>query len=107
SSWQLMRRDAPSATLVPYTTLFRSDFLVAATAASSFCPGVPSPVAAFTAFVAVFHSALGTASAVDFANPFTCSTRSCTGSSSQRSEEHTSELQSRENLVGRLLLEKK
>src|SRR5690606_40920144 len=32
---------------------------------------------------------------------------SCTAHSSSRSEEHTSELQSRENLVCRLLLEKK
>src|SRR5207302_10823255 len=34
-------------------------------------------------------------------------TRSCTSRGRRRSEEHTSELQSRENLVCRLLLEKK
>src|SRR5690606_40579663 len=36
-----------------------------------------------------------------------CGSPSCRGSPAHRSEEHTSELQSRENLVCRLLLEKK
>src|SRR5690606_41897254 len=38
---------------------------------------------------------------------FTLSHRSLSSSRAERSEEHTSELQSRENLVCRLLLEKK
>src|SRR5690606_39762672 len=39
--------------------------------------------------------------------PWPMSMRGCTASTWMRSEEHTSELQSRENLVCRLLLEKK
>src|SRR5690606_41568742 len=39
--------------------------------------------------------------------PGRCSTTTASGAASRRSEEHTSELQSRENLVCRLLLEKK
>src|SRR5690606_41590009 len=41
------------------------------------------------------------------ASPKWTSTQSCTPQTWTRSEEHTSELQSRENLVCRLLLEKK
>src|SRR5690606_41436364 len=74
----LHSRGPPRSTLFPYTTLFRS----------------PS-------------------SASNAASPTrrrTTSSRRRTGSASARrtrSEEHTSELQSRENLVCRLLLEKK
>src|SRR5690606_41499403 len=72
---------APAPALFPYTTLFRSP---AATAAvdRSFGSTAPESASATTSPVRV----------------------SCTG---ERSEEHTSELQSRENLVCRLLLEKK
>src|SRR3712207_8871195 len=77
-----MRRRPPRSTLFPYTTLFRSRF--------------------------VHYHRLGT---VSRAVPQCCQHR--TGASPRavvgrhRSEEHTSELQSRQYLVCRLLLEKK
>src|SRR3712207_7046479 len=86
-----MIRRPPRSTLFPYTTLFRSKTQPARCATASRrtptraygigSPGTPSPAS---------------------------STRSrCTTSTPPRSEEHTSELQSRQYLVCRLLLEKK
>src|SRR5436309_11357704 len=77
----LMIRRPPRSTLFPYTTLFRSS------------PRFAGPVVGASA------GAFGLVAA--FAMLY--SERSLT----IRSEEHTSELQSRENLVCRLLLEKK
>src|SRR2546422_7759542 len=77
-----MIRRPPRSTLFPYTTLFRSAF-----------PGV---------------AALGAGgSAASIAGAAETRRRSSAGVSRQRSEEHTSELQSRLHLVCRLLLEKK
>src|SRR5438105_15439325 len=82
----LILRRPPISTLFPYTTLFRSSFLVSYTVsknitdADSAGPGV-------SGFIG---------------------TNSFIGQNSyNRSEEHTSELQSRVDLVCRLLLEKK
>src|SRR5687768_17635760 len=94
-----MRRP-PRSTLFPYTTLFRSPSCCAtqpATAtigrwpvSSSICLNSPSRVKSFSsAFSRTLQVLISTTSA------------SC------RSEEHTSELQSRLHLVCRLLLEKK
>src|SRR3712207_6904521 len=96
-----MIRRPPRSTLFPYTTLFRS--LVAAP--------FPDVVAAVTAAVADFRpDVLVTLDASDShrdharirdaALQAACAVR-------VRSEEHTSELQSRQYLVCRLLLEKK
>src|SRR2546422_6385366 len=74
-----MIRRPPRSTLFPYTTLFRSEQKL-----------VPSP-----------HGGGPKVSA------FLLRTRSKSGEGKQRSEEHTSELQSRLHLVCRLLLEKK
>src|SRR2546422_1924150 len=75
-----MIRRPPRSTLFPYTTLFRSNFL----------PQIlPDGVIRLKVAPEV--------SALDFAN----------GLNVSRSEEHTSELQSRLHLVCRLLLEKK
>src|SRR2546430_4130547 len=71
-----MIRRPPRSTLFPYTTLFRSLFIVAV-------DGSPDAVTALKA-KGIFAA-----------------------TSAQRSEEHTSELQSQSNLVCRLLLEKK
>src|SRR2546428_7505060 len=82
-----MIRRPPRPTLFPYTTLFRS--LVA-----TIIPAATTPPA-------------------EIASPTICTyalrtLRSCAASPlSPRSEEHTSELQSRSDLVCRLLLEKK
>src|SRR5207302_5813318 len=77
-------------TLFPYTTLFRSGAKIRA--ASSACGGSSSEPPAHTAPSWRAKRCVSTSPA----NLAPC-----------RSEEHTSELQSRENLVCRLLLEKK
>src|SRR5436309_8140384 len=78
-----MIRRPPRSTLFPYTTLFRSSV----TPAMALSPlSIVNPLMSFGLY------------AVE-----ACSTIAPRG----RSEEHTSELQSRENLVCRLLLEKK
>src|SRR3712207_8009513 len=84
----LMIRRPPRSTLFPYTTLFRSSSLSSSTGSR---PTRPSgPTAARTP-------------------PTGNSPRSApsAAATSPRSEEHTSELQSRQYLVCRLLLEKK
>src|SRR2546427_2971405 len=88
-----MIRRPPRSTLFPYTTLFRSHD-----------PGIP-PVPAL-------RPRLGARTAR--ASPDCSGVRSSSGDTLQnaresddRSEEHTSELQSQSNLVCRLLLEKK
>src|SRR2546422_10895972 len=75
----LMIRRPPRSTLFPYTTLFRSEFRFE-------CQLWPAAKALFAV-----HS----------------SERRFISSGAMRSEEHTSELQSRLHLVCRLLLEKK
>src|SRR2546430_6725597 len=76
-----MIRRPPRSTLFPYTTLFRSEEYVRA--------GAPARVGV------VGETLLGP-TLLAFGTP-----------DQQRSEEHTSELQSQSNLVCRLLLEKK
>src|SRR2546421_1063109 len=81
-----MIRRPPRSTLFPYTTLFRSGCRFRNPATCSFPPGRSNPRRARSA-------------------------RDCRGATASyrapRSEEHTSELQSRSDLVCRLLLEKK
>src|SRR3712207_7917056 len=94
-----MIRRPPRSTLFPYTTLFRSDFALALiqrtgplAVSSANRSGEPTPseipavVEQLGGHVGVFFDA---------------------GPAPDRSEEHTSELQSRQYLVCRLLLEKK
>src|SRR3712207_7413011 len=81
-----MIRRPPRSTLFPYTTLFRS--------------GAAAPVFALAASTTVSGSTWGCCR--ERRSPVR--TRSASAS---RSEEHTSELQSRQYLVCRLLLEKK
>src|SRR5204862_8270742 len=81
--FSLMIRPPPRSTLFPYTTLFRSDFL--RRPANQKDPG-RAPVA----------ETFPTGILSERREP-----------SNKRSEEHTSELQSRRDLVCRLLLEKK
>src|SRR3712207_9423059 len=84
----LMIRRPPRSTLFPYTTLFRSRRSVVI----SFSPSAGLPARPLG----------GSASAAGLTG-----TTDGTGTSFVRSEEHTSELQSRQYLVCRLLLEKK
>src|SRR5439155_19609984 len=91
----LMFPRPPRSTLFPYTTLFRSRRLDHARggARSRDRPrGLPAPAADFPAAA----RALGKAAGTDTVR-----------AALDRSEEHTSELQSRGHLVCRLLLEKK
>src|SRR3712207_7301187 len=86
-----MIRRPPRSTLFPYTTLFRSEITVLAEDPSRCAPvaaqiGVPI-LHSLQLFIQAFLSALP--------------------KHESRSEEHTSELQSRQYLVCRLLLEKK
>src|SRR3712207_8238674 len=81
-----MIRRPPRSTLFPYTTLFRSALPASCTPTSNeACRRSPS--------------------ARSPASRSSC--RACSAASARRSEEHTSELQSRQYLVCRLLLEKK
>src|SRR5438067_9129807 len=92
----LMIRRPPRSTLFPYTTLFRSDA----------CPtsgAQAASIAALTRYVAP-TAAAPQPSADNRSGP---RTDRFPNSSAGRSEEHTSELQSRFDLVCRLLLEKK
>src|SRR3712207_7943760 len=79
-----MIRRPPRSTLFPYTTLFRSTSILSSEKSRpSTSTPVPNAICSFSAKL------------------------SLTFRSSTRSEEHTSELQSRQYLVCRLLLEKK
>src|SRR5690606_42141225 len=80
-------------TLFPYTTLFRST-----------CGSCPMPVTRRTSPASCTSSCSRPTGSAD---PRSSAPVSRPARSTPRSEEHTSELQSRENLVGRLLLEKK
>src|SRR3712207_7533455 len=84
-----MIRRPPRSTLFPYTTLFRSGY-----------PGLPADDAG--ALGCWFRQAADSGSLVRYLDTF-----AHTVAVMQRSEEHTSELQSRQYLVCRLLLEKK
>src|SRR3712207_7041151 len=84
-----MIRRPPRSTLFPYTTLFRSAPLRSSAAGRPARAGHPDPVNRHE------HRCEGRPA------------RGRTVSSRARSEEHTSELQSRQYLVCRLLLEKK
>src|SRR5690606_41858921 len=98
----LLPRRPPRSTLFPYTTLFRSDLASASKAANprrtrSAWGGTLSSLSASPRSACSCLSKWAT----------TKDNTSSRSSYSKRSEEHTSELQSRENLVCRLLLEKK
>src|SRR5437868_12278565 len=90
-----MLRQHPRSTLFPYTTLFRSVAIIG------------GATALFAATIAVFQ--------LDIKRVLAYSTISQLGiclwvrarTTTERSEEHTSELQSRFDIVCRLLLEKK
>src|SRR3712207_8608100 len=87
-----MIRRPPRSTLLPYTTLFRSPLTSAApTFTKHFCSW-PARWCAWAASIGARGGSEVVVSAPEAA---------------QRSEEHTSELQSRQYLVCRLLLEKK
>src|SRR3712207_8371575 len=94
-----MIRRPPRSTLFPYTTLFRSKTAVrqAATAMETYFTDNQSYANADAAALQGIEKSLATGAGTTLAlNP-----------APTRSEEHTSELQSRQYLLCRLLLEKK
>src|SRR5258707_3978739 len=84
-----MIRRPPRSTLFPYTTLFRS--------CSTFSRLISNS----------FHASRANICDTGFRVVVTYDSTACDSASIPRSEEHTSELQSRQYLVCRLLLEKK
>src|SRR3712207_9011073 len=93
-----MIRRPPRSTLFPYTTLFRSTRPTRCSTSSS----TPSPRATPGAC-----SPRSTRSSRSVRTRVGSRRTCCAGCATSRSEEHTSELQSRQYLVCRLLLEKK
>src|SRR2546430_11265039 len=96
-----MIRRPPRSTLFPYTTLFRSTGTITITAPLS---DLGSPITGDT-----LYSVTALTFAYTSANPILAdgdATRAFDYVLGNRSEEHTSELQSQSNLVCRLLLEK-
>src|SRR5438046_6042406 len=93
-----MGRPPPRSTLFPYTTLFRSVKVT----------GLPeSPVAAAVMVLLLVPAAGPRVQLVSVAMPEALVFTTAGLAGTERSEEHTSELQSLTNLVCRLLLEKK
>src|SRR3712207_7679293 len=91
-----MIRRPPRSTLFPYTTLFRSSYVMS----------FPSEEEAFRAFMR--DTPENAVMLVDTYDTLEGVRRAISASEATgRSEEHTSELQSRQYLVCRLLLEKK
>src|SRR3712207_8514162 len=92
-----MFRPPPRSTLFPYTTLFRSRSAIETTFRTSYSNGWKS-----------MHPPSRDSSSVIRTSMTSFSILSASSSTyNSRSEEHTSELQSRQYLVCRLLLEKK
>src|SRR2546421_2470274 len=90
-----MIRRPPRSTLFPYTTLFRSQ-------------GISAALTSLNAVVAAAAaSATSSPNVTQSDNQIFSTTYETNTWSGKRSEEHTSELQSRSDLVCRLLLEKK
>src|SRR5690606_41001905 len=96
----------PRPTLFPYTTLFRSSARKLRTSTTSAFPSVSCMRVAPRRTVISSATRRLPISPARRCSPRQASVRQCL-CGFQRSEEHTSELQSRENLVCRLLLEKK
>src|SRR3712207_7452659 len=93
-----MIRRPPRPPLFPYTTLFRS------TRPPTGSPVASSHTAAATSSTATSCISPGESRTL---SPSAADSTICGRNSKNRSEEHTSELQSRQYLVCRLLLEKK
>src|SRR2546427_1516616 len=94
-----MIRRPPRSTLFPYTTLFRSAFAAFPGPMAPPMPNIPMPLICCIS-----------AKMSDIIMPDTMTQEmddALDGGLKNRSEEHTSELQSQSNLVCRLLLEKK
>src|SRR3712207_7851292 len=101
-----MIRRPPRSTLFPYTTLFRSGRTLMNPAVAPNLPEeftkVPVP-----AWMRKFETLYSRNMLAGLVSALVSPSRAATIETEDRSEEHTSELQSRQYLVCRLLLEKK
>src|SRR5690606_41184622 len=100
-----MRRRPPRSPLFPYTTLFRSEAGIKSAAKSGLRSGYPFVKIRAELYDGQSHDVDSSNMAFEAAGVLAF--RLAAEGNATRSEEHTSELQSRENLVCRLLLEKK
>src|SRR2546430_11600098 len=96
-----MIRRPPRSTLFPYTTLFRSHVVINCAAYGAYSQQTETQ----RIYDVNFRGVVTMLEALKDLKGFRAFIQA--GSSSERSEEHTSELQSQSNLVCRLLLEKK
>src|SRR2546430_11441316 len=99
-----MIRRPPRSTLFPYTTLFRSDFVLH-TISEKGVFGIGAQVLKGEASDRLVN--LACRCMWQKKEPRDCRNNNASRDKDERSEEHTSELQSQSNLVCRLLLEKK
>src|SRR3712207_7995792 len=100
-----MIRRPPRSTLFPYTTLFRSSRVTTSSALS--CRfAAASRSESWSTVVALASGAVTVGLAISHARAV-AAIEALWAEATDRSEEHTSELQSRQYLVCRLLLEKK
>src|SRR3712207_8846354 len=95
-----MIRRPPRSTLFPYTTLFRSVYNIPGRTATNMPPDLLAELGQIDGIEAVKQSNAEEAQLID-------GLALLAGNEDLRSEEHTSELQSRQYLVCRLLLGKK
>src|SRR3712207_8261747 len=109
-----MIRRPPRSTLFPYTTLFRSEVIVAGAGGAAHLPGMVAahttlPVLGVPVQSAALNGLDSLLSIVQMPGGVPVGTLAIgkAGATNARSEEHTSELQSRQYLVCRLMLEKK
>src|SRR2546429_4063227 len=98
-----MIRRPPRSTLFPYTTLFRSHYIRGRAPELCMATHLEDP----KTFQRALPARVADSSSLAASNLASCPNRNPPSISSDRSEEHTSELQSRLHLVCRLLLEKK
>src|SRR3712207_8250858 len=98
-----MIRRPPRSTLFPYTTLFRSNAAFDRDTSPPRCSGIPSSVEIPSSSAAYAPSGIDSVALTNVSIRIWPRGHG----PSVRSEEHTSELQSRQYLVCRLLLEKK
>src|SRR5207249_6771880 len=97
----------PTPTLFPYTTLFRSKSCAVLAALMLVCAGPRGEVAAQGITVTPANPTISVGQTQQFTASGTVVPTAVAAGGLHRSEEHTSELQSRFDLVCRLLLEKK
>src|SRR3712207_8812488 len=101
-----MMRRPPRSTLFPYTTLIRSKDVSSKSAARSRHPRCSAPIADDQISPAQPRGRSDSSPEAAFdSNQFARSQPAFSPNDAPRSEEHTSELQSRQSLVCRLLLE--